>query len=126
MTMSNRPSESPHDAAHDAQHGGPQAVVPAGGDILRAGVSGAAIAGTWTAIYEAMRVRNNEITTEEAVRTTAASAAIGAGAGAVAHVASQAARSVPILGLAALAAVVLYLMSPARKPASAEPDRAGA
>lgn len=100
-----------------------QSVVPNGSQILRAGVSGAAIAGTWTAIYETMRVRNNEITTEEAIRTTATSAAIGAGAGAVAHIASHVARGVPILGLAAVAAIVLYLASTSTKPASAEAKR---
>lgn len=101
----------------------PQSVVPSGNQIFRAGVSGAAIAGTWTAIYETMRVRNNEITMEQAIRTTASSAAIGAGAGAVAHVAAHLARGVPILGLGALAALVLYLVSTPKKPASAAAER---
>lgn len=101
----------------------PQSVVPSGNQIFRAGVSGAAIAGTWTAIYETMRVRNNEITAEEAIRTTATSAAIGAGAGAVAHIAAHLARGVPILGLGAVAALVLYLVSTPKKPASAAKER---
>lgn len=82
-------------------------VLPNGGDLLKAGASGAAIAGTWTAIGEVMRVRNGDATPEEAVRTTANSVAIGAGAGAIAHVVSHAARQIPLLGLAAVAAAVL-------------------
>lgn len=89
----------------------PNAAIPNAGEILRASASGAAIAGTWTAIYETMRVRNKEITAEEAIRYTANSAAVGAGAGAVAHIASQVARNIPLLGLAALAAGVVYIAS---------------
>lgn len=87
----------------------PQRIVPAGNQIVRAGLSGAAIAGTWTGIYEAMRVRNDEIGTDEAIQTTLNSVAIGAGAGAVAQVVGQVARSVPLLALAVAAAGVLYL-----------------
>ncbi|OLS42340.1 hypothetical protein BV509_20675 [Rhodovulum sulfidophilum] len=82
---------------------------------MQAGLTGAAIAGTWTGMYELVRVRNKETTGREALRATANSAAIGAGAGAVAHVVSHVARSVPILGLAVLAAGVLYAANAAKK-----------
>lgn len=95
-----------------------QRVLPAGNQIVRAGLSGAAVAGTWTGIYEAMRVRNGEIGTDEAVRTTVNSVAIGAGAGAVAQVVGQVARSIPLLALAVAAAGVLYL---ANQPKRTEP-----
>ena len=103
-----------------AQH----SITPDGGELLRASVSGAAIAGSWAAIYEAIRVRNNEITAEEAVRITVGSAAVGAGAGAVAQIASHVARSIPLLGLAALAAGVVYFAStsPGSAPASVKDD----
>ena len=97
----------------------PQGRVPSGDQIIRASVSGAAIAGAWTGVYEAIRVRNDEITAEEALRATASSAAIGAGAGAIAVVASHVARSMPLLGLAARAASALYLASSAKKPTPA-------
>lgn len=82
-------------------------IFPNGGDLAKAAASGAAIAGTWTAINEVMRVRHGEASPEEAVRTTASSVAVGAGAGAIAHVVSHAARQMPLLGLAAIAAAVL-------------------
>lgn len=88
-----------------------QQLFPTGAQLVRAGLSGAAIAGTWTGIYEAMRVRNGEIGSDEAVQTTLNSAVIGAGAGAVAQLVGQVARSVPLLALAAAAAGVLYLVN---------------
>lgn len=77
--------------------------LPDTGEVVRAGVSAAAITGVWTGIQQSIRVRDGEITTPEAVRATANSAAVGAAAGVVAQIASHAARSVPLLGLAALA-----------------------
>ncbi len=102
----------------------PNGAIPPTGEILRAGASGAAIAGTWTAIYETVRVRNNEITADEAIQATAKSAVVGAGAGAVAHLASHIARSVPMIGLAALAIGAVYFASASHAPAAhkAEPQ----
>jgi hypothetical protein len=113
---------------------GQTGLLPSAGQVARAGASGAAIAGAWTGINETIRARNGEIETDEAVRTTVDSAAIGAAAGAVASVASHVARSLPPLGLALLALGVgaLYI-SNARRPAApagdaepAAPDGAGA
>ncbi len=92
--------------------------LPASGDVLRAGMNGAAIAGAWTGIYEVMRVRNGETSSDEAVRATATSAAIGAGAGAVANVVAHVARNVPMLGLAAIAAGALIYATQPKKAAS--------
>ncbi|PTQ71889.1 hypothetical protein [Celeribacter persicus] len=101
--------------------------LPDASQIMRSGVNGAAITGAWTAINETIRVRNGEITTEEAVKATANSAAIGAGAGAVASVASHIARSIPLssLALIALGAGVLYLSKQSKKttpPAAPEAE----
>lgn len=95
-------------------------LLPSAGQVARAGASGAAIAGAWTGVNEAMRASNGEITTEEAMRTTVNSAAIGAAAGAVAQIASHVARSLPPVGLAVLAFGVgaLYFANQ-RKPDSA-------
>lgn len=92
-------------------------LAPSGSQILRAGVSGAAIAATWTGIYEIMRVRAGETTPQEAMRATASSALIGAGAGAITNVVANVARSVPILGLAALAVGALYFASKSKRAA---------
>ena len=86
----------------------PTGMVPNGADLLKAGASGAAIAGTWTAISEAKRVRAGEATPADAVRATANSAAIGLGAGTVAHLVSHAVRQMPFLGLAMVAAAVVF------------------
>ena len=95
------------------------ALMPTASQVVRAGASGAAIAAAWTGVNETMRVRNHEITTDEAVRTTVNSAAIGAAAGAVAQVASTVARGLPPLGLALLAlGVGVVYFSNSRKPAA--------
>ncbi|TKD14468.1 hypothetical protein FBT96_18260 [Rhodobacter capsulatus] len=95
-------------------------LMPSTTQIVRAGMNGAAITGAWTAINEGIRVRNGQTTTDAAMRATANSAAIGAGAGAVATLASHLARNAPVLGLVALAAGVLYFANSSRKPAPAE------
>jgi len=96
---------------------------PPGHPAIRAGVSGAAIAGAWTGVNEAIRVRHGEVTAEEALRATATSAAVGAAAGTVAHVATQIARSVPLLGLAAIAlGLGAVYVSQAGKPAAPGAD----
>ena len=95
-------------------------LMPSTTQIVRAGVNGAAITGAWTAINEGIRVRNGQTTTDAAMRATANSAAIGAGAGAVATLATHLARNAPMLGLVALAAGVLYFAHSSRKPAPAE------
>lgn len=104
------------------------ALVPSAGQIARAGASGAAIAGAWTGVNEAMRARNGEITADEVVRTTVNSAAIGAAAGAVAQIASHMARSLPPVGLALLAFGVgaMYFANQRKPdPASAPDDEPG-
>ena len=93
--------------------------VPTTHAILRAGASGAAIAGTWTGVHEAVRVRNREASVDEAVRATAGSAAVGAAAGAEAQVATHVARRVPLAGLAVVAIGLgaLYLSQSGKRPA---------
>ncbi|MFP4044897.1 MAG: hypothetical protein ACLFTP_10075 [Rhodosalinus sp.] len=99
-----------------------QPIVPSGGAVLRAGLSGAAIAGVWTGIYETIRVRNGEIGSEEAVRTTLNSAAIGAGAGTVATIVGHVARSMPLLALAGAAIGLIYLANQSHRVPSATPE----
>ncbi|MBN9673485.1 hypothetical protein [Roseibium aggregatum] len=91
-------------------------------EVVRAGLSGAAITGTWTGINEAIRFRNKETTGDEALRATANSAAIGAAAGAVAQIASHFARSVPLFGLAVVAAGVgaYYIANSSKNAAQAD------
>lgn len=91
------------------------ALLPTTTQIVRAGVNGAAITGAWTAINEIIRPRNDQTSADAAMRATASSAAIGAGAGAVAALTSHVARNAPVLGLVALAAGVLYFANGARK-----------
>ena len=55
--------------------------VPAGSYFLRAGAAGAMVAGAWTAYSEVPRVRDREITSEEALSRVLKNAALGAGAG---------------------------------------------
>ncbi|PZX22099.1 hypothetical protein H9N28_11120 [Rhodobacter capsulatus] len=100
-------------------------LMPSTTQILRAGVNGAAITGAWTAINEGIRVRNGQTTTDAALRATANSAAIGAGAGAVATLASHLARNAPALGLVALAAGVIYFARSSRKAAPETAPDAG-
>lgn len=108
----------------DLQRAQPQPIVPSGGAVVRAGLSGAAIAGAWTGIHEAIRVRNGEIGSEEAVRTTLNSAAIGAGAGTVATVVGHAARSMPLLALAGAAIGLIYLANQSPRAATTDDDAA--
>lgn len=108
----------------DLQRAQPQPIVPSGGAVVRAGLSGAAIAGAWTGIHEAIRVRNGEISSEEAVRTTLNSAAIGAGAGTVATVVGHVARSMPLLALAGAAVGLVYLANQAPKTSATTDDDA--
>jgi uncharacterized membrane protein YfcA len=98
-------------------------LLPTAGQVARAGVSGAAIAGAWTGVNEAIRARNGEMTTDEAIRTTVNSAAIGAGAGAVAQIASHVARALPPFGLAvvAIGVAALYFANQ-RKPEAPRDD----
>ncbi|KPQ22185.1 MAG: hypothetical protein HLUCCA24_00445 [Rhodobacteraceae bacterium HLUCCA24] len=103
----------------ESQRAQVQPIVPSGGAVLRAGLSGAAIAGVWTGIYETIRVRNGEIGSEEAVRTTLNSAVIGAGAGTVATVVGHVARSMPLLALAGAAVGLIYLANQSPKAATA-------
>ncbi|KGJ06662.1 hypothetical protein SAMN04487972_102294 [Paracoccus halophilus] len=103
---------------------GPAAQPLPGADaLLRAGLSGAAIAGTWAGIHESGRLRNGDIASDEAVQATLNSAMIGAGAAVVAQVVGHAARAVPLLALAVAAGGVLYLAN--RRWAEAAADSGG-
>lgn len=96
----------------------PAGLLPSLGSVARAGVNGAAITAAWTGINETVRVRKGETTREEAIRATANSAVIGAGAGAAATIASSVARAIPLVGLVALAAGAgaIYLARSGKTP----------
>ena len=105
--------------------------IPSGPYLLSAGAAGAMIAGGWTAFSDVLRVRDQEIASEEAIYHTLRSAALGAGAGLLIGAAAHVARTHPLTGVAAVLAVgagALYLAGrnqgdrePAAQPAS-EPD----
>lgn len=86
--------------------------VPAGSYFLRAGAAGAMVAGAWTAYSEVPRVRDREITSEEAMSRVLKNAALGAGAGVVIGAAAHLAKTHPLTGVAAVLAAgagALYL-----------------
>jgi ABC-type Mn2+/Zn2+ transport system permease subunit len=86
--------------------------VPPGPFFLRAGAAGAMVAGGWTAFSDILRVRDQEITSREAISHVVRNAALGAGAGVLIGAAAHLARAYPVTGVAAVLAVgagALYL-----------------
>lgn len=92
--------------------------VPSGPYFLRAGAAGAMVAGGWTAFSDVLRVRDQEITSQEAISHVVRNAALGAGAGVLIGAAAHLARAYPVTGVAAVLAVgagALYLAGRTRK-----------
>ena len=92
--------------------------VPSGPYLLGAGATGAMVAGGWTALSDVLRVRDQEITSEEAITHAIRNAALGAGAGVLIGAAAHLARAYPLTGVAAVLAVgagALYLAGRSRK-----------
>ena len=86
--------------------------VPSGQYFLRAGAAGAMVAGGWTAFSDVLRVRDQEITSQEAISRAIRNAALGAGAGVLIGASAHLARAYPVTGVAAVLAVgagALYL-----------------
>lgn len=81
-----------------------RSILPSVSSVVQAGAFGAALGGMTTGVMEMARVKQGEITTEEAIRNVVKSSAQGAATMAVASVASQVVRSHPVFGFIALAA----------------------
>lgn len=79
-------------------------VLPSMSSVVQAGAFGAALGGVTTGVQEMARVKQGEITTDEAIENVVKSSAQGATTMAVASVAAQVVRSHPVFGFIALAA----------------------
>ncbi|ODR95267.1 hypothetical protein AUC70_06140 [Methyloceanibacter stevinii] len=87
-------------------------MLPAGPYLLRTGATGAMIAGGWAAVTDLRRMREGEISRDEAIKHTVTNAAIGAGAGVLVGTAAHLARNHPLAGVAVVLAAgagALYL-----------------
>ncbi len=83
---------------------GAGSLLPGAGSVVQAGAFGAALGGMTTGVAEMARVRQGQISTEEATRNVVRSSAQGAATMAVAAVAGQLVRSHPMFSFIALAA----------------------
>lgn len=63
------------------------------------------IAGGWAAVTDLRRMREGELTRDEAIKHTVTNAAIGAGAGVLAGTAAHLVRNHPLTGVAVVLAV---------------------
>ena len=81
-----------------------KSVLPSMSSVVQAGAFGAALGGVTTGVQEMARVKQGEITTDEAIENVVKSSAQGATTMAVASVAAQVVRSHPVFGFIALAA----------------------
>jgi hypothetical protein len=120
---------------HDYEGPGIRQYVPPGGYLLHVGAVGAMAGGGWAAFSDISRVRNQQISRNEAISHTVTNAAIGAGAGLVVGAAAYLARHHPLAGTVAVLAVgvgALYLAGKAKTeqsrtiPVSREPEKKGA
>ena len=104
-----------------------RSVLPKWSSVAQAGAFGAILGGVTSGVTEFARVRQGEISTEEAVETVVKSSAQSAATMAVASVAAHVVRSHPVFGVLALAAAglgaFLVLGNAKKAPQSA---RAGA
>ena len=76
------------------------------------------VASGWTAFSDVLRVRDQEITSREAISHVVRNAALGAGAGVLIGAAAHLARSYPLTGVVAVLAVgtgALYLAGQSQK-----------
>lgn len=104
-----------------------RSILPSVGTIVQAGAFGAALGGMTTGVMEMARVKQGEITSDEAIRNVVKSSAQGAATMAVASVASQVVRSHPVFGIIALAAAgigAFVILSGANANASQAPASA--
>lgn len=99
-------------------------VMPSGAYLVRAGAAGAMVAGGWTAFSDVLRVRNHEITSQEAISRAVKNAALGAGAGAFIGAASHLARTYPLMGVAAVLAAGAGALYVAGRAQEAQKDQA--
>lgn len=79
-------------------------ILPNPGSVIQSGAFGAALGGMSAGVMEMARVKNGEISPDEAIRNVAKNSAQSAATMAVATVAAQIVRSRPIFGFIALAA----------------------
>ncbi|MEG6508989.1 hypothetical protein V6C03_08395 [Methyloligella sp. 2.7D] len=97
------------------------AAIPAGPMLVRSAAAGAMIAGGWTAVTDLRRMRDDEISRDEAIKHTLCNTAFGAGAGVLLGSAAHLARNYPLAGVAVVLAAgsgALYLAG--QKKAKAE------
>ncbi|MCB9959728.1 MAG: hypothetical protein H6843_14120 [Rhodospirillaceae bacterium] len=105
-----------------------QDALPLGTQLLRAGATGAMVGGGLSVAGDLARVRDQQISRDEAVSRAARKAAMGASAGVAVSLAARVARRHPVTGLAAVLAFgagALYLAGRARV-ADADIDDAAA
>ena len=98
----------------------PRSLLPNIGSVVQAGAFGAALGGMTAGVTEIGRVRQGEITSEQAMENMVKSSAQSAATMAVASVAAQMVRAHPVVGFLALAAAGLgafLLLSGPDKPA---------
>lgn len=92
-----------------------EAALPSAGTVLQAGAFGAALGGVTTGLADTVRLRDGEITRDEAVRDVAKASLSGAASMAVAATAAHVARARPVLGLGLLAVAGLGLLISSKK-----------
>ena len=105
-----------------------RSILPSIGSVVQAGAFGAALGGMTAGVAEMARVRQGEITTEQAMENVVKSSAQSAATMAVASVAAQVVRSHPVFGFVALATAglgaFLLLSGPNKKAAGPSADTA--
>ncbi len=108
------------------QHYFPVGFVPHGSYLLTAGAAGAMFGGGWTALTGTTRVRDREISREEAIARMVKNAAIGAGAGVLIGTAAHFAKAYPLSTVTvvlAAGAVALYLAERGQEQEGTRPAR---
>lgn len=122
-THANLPAAGPSQGGAPAPEPGTGAgpLFPSVGAIVQAGAFGAALAGVTTGVLELARVKQGEITTDEALQAVVKSSAQGAATMAVASIAAHVVRAHPVFGFIALASAgigAFVLLSGANAPAA--------
>lgn len=106
-------------------------LLPSVASVVQAGAFGAALGGIGTGVSELARVKQGEISSDEAIRNIVKSSAQGATTMAVASVAGHMVRAHPVVGIVVLAAAgigaltVLSNVKPKKKTAVAKAPRTG-
>ncbi len=94
-----------------------QSLLPRASSVLQAGAFGATLGGLSTGVMELARVRQGQITRQQALENVVKSSAQGAATMAVASVASQMVRAHPLFSVAALAAAGIGALALLSQPA---------